>query len=386
VRPKRLRNRLAAGVLAAAASLTPATGWALEITDVTGRTVTLDAPAERVILGEGRLFYALGALGLDDPPGRVAGMLNDFRKLDPAGFARFQDAYPGIDEIPVFGQTTGASVSVETAVALQPDAAVFTTGGHGPGARSAKMVDTLRAAGIPVVFVDFRTDPLRNTPRSMRILASLLGEAAKGERFAAFYRAQTERVTERLAAAEIERPDVVLEVHVGLRDQCCFSLADGSLADLIAAAGGRNVAADRLPGAAGMLNLEMVLAAEPHVYLGTAIGTVSGRMAAPGRIVLGPGVDRQTARQSLDAAVDRPGLRQLRAVRTGRAYGIWHHLYNSPLNLYALHRLAVWLNPDLFPDLDPEDTLRALLRRYRPVDLSGTYGIRLQEGTGGGER
>jgi len=351
---------------------------ALEITDVTDRTVELDGPAQRVILGEGRLLYALGALGLEDPVGRVAGMLNDFRRLDPAGYARFQAAYPAIDEVATFGQTSEASVSIETAIALQPDAAIFSTGGHGPGERSELMIQALKQAGIPVVFVDFRTDPLANTPRSMRVIGQVLGAERAAQTFADFYAAEAARVTGRLQGAEVRRPQVLLEVHVGLREQCCFSLADGSLADLIAAAGGRNLAAGRLPGAAGMLNLEMVLAEQPDIYLGTAIGSESGPMAAPGRIVLGPGVSDATARESLAAALDRTGVGELRAVQRGRAFGIWHHLYNSPLNLYALQRFAKWFHSELFADLRPEATLAKLLRRFDPVDLSGVYGVGLQ--------
>ncbi|MDF1790430.1 MAG: ABC transporter substrate-binding protein [Thalassobaculaceae bacterium] len=344
---------------------------ALEITDITGRQVHLDRPADRILLGEGRLVAALGVLDLRDPLTRVAGMLDEFKRLDPLGYAAYQTAFPEIDAIPTFGQAAADSVSIEAAVALKPDAAIFGVLSHGPNAKSDVIIDALNAAGIPVIFVDFRQQPLANTAQSIRIIGQLLGLEESAEAFASFHEAEVARVTDRLAGTDPTRPTVLLEAHVGLREECCFSIAKGSLADLMEAAGARNLAAEILPGAVGMVNLEAVLAAEPDIYIGTAIGTP--QTAAKGRIALGAGVSTEIAASSLATAMDRPGVAGLRAVRDGRVFGIWHHFYNSPLNAYALQRFAKWFHPELFADLDPEATLAAMLARFRPVDLSGAY-------------
>lgn len=352
----------------------------IEIVDLAGRTVVLDRPAEQVLLGEGRFLVAISLLTPEAPLGRVAGVLNEFRRYDPAGFDRYADAFPGLSSLPIFGQTTEESVSVETALSLRPDAAIFGRSGHGPQADSQAILDVLAAADIPVVFVDFRDDPLGNTAESMRVIGRTLGLETEGEAFASYYEEQVSRVTDRMAAWPGPRPRVLLEVRVGLGDGCCFTIARGMFDSLIAAAGGDNIARDRLPGATGVLNLEYVIDADPDVYLGTAIGVAEDTPDAGGRIALGAGVSEDGARASLAATLQRPGIATLSAVQEQRAYAIWHHFYNSPLNVYAVQRLAVWLHPDLFPDLDPEQTLHDLLSRVQPVDLSGTYAIGIEDG------
>jgi iron complex transport system substrate-binding protein len=372
--PRGCRPLLSAALFAL--SLTgPST--AREITDIVGRTLSLDGPAERVILGEGRFIAALGVLGITDPIPRIAGTLNEFRRFDPGGFARYAEAFPGIETLATFGQTSEASVSLEKAIALQPDAAIFGVEGHGPSADARVIIDALEAAGIPVVFIDFRTRPLENTARSIEIMGRVLGREDAAAAFASRYRAAVAEITERLEGASA-CPSVFIDLRVGLSDECCPTIARGLLAELVEAAGGCNIAADALPGAVGSLNLEYLVSRRPDVYIGTAVGRPEGPMAGDGRIILGPGIDRETARASLRRALDRPGIGSLPAVRRGRAHGIWHHFYNSPLNIVALQYFARWIHPDLFSDLAPEETLDDLLATFGPVDLDGVYGVSLR--------
>jgi iron complex transport system substrate-binding protein len=343
--------------------------------DILGRTVTLDAPARRIILGEGRFLAAIGILDRKDPLARIAGMLNEFKRYDPAGYAHYRAAFPGIDDIPVFGQTSAASVSVERAIALRPEVAIFGIEGHGPGARSRKIIDTLEAAGIKTVFIDFRRAPLENTARSVEILGRVLGREKAAAAFVRFYRDNLDIVERRVAALDGKRPRVLLEARVGLGEECCLTMVEGMMGRFIDVAGGDNIGRGVVPGPVGTLNLEYVLAHPPDIYVGTAVGAPASVGAVPARIILGPGATPAMARTSLARALARPGLETLPAARDGRAYGIWHHFYNSPLNVYAVQVLAKWFHPDAFDDLDPEATLREMFERFQPVPLDGVYAI-----------
>jgi iron complex transport system substrate-binding protein len=373
-------SELRAGLLRALlvlAGLWTGPAAALTVTDILGREVELDGPAERVILGEGRFLAVLGVLGIEDPLARVAGMMNEFRRFDPAGFERYREAFPAIEEVPTFGQTSEQSVSVEQAILLGPDVAIFGIQGHGPGAHSRHIIDRLAAAGIPTVFIDFRQDPLGNTARSVEIVGQVLGREAAARAFAAMHRAGVAAVTDPLRERPpASCPSVLLDLRVDARQGCCLSVAEGLFADLVAAAGGCNIAEGLLPGAVGELSLEHVISSAPEVYIGTAIGAPGS--AGAGRIVLGSGVEPGTARGSLARALDRPGLAGLPAVTGARAHALWHHFYNSPLNVYALQRIAKWLHPERYAHLDPEATLQALLARFHPVDLTGTYATSLR--------
>lgn len=371
----------AVGICLTATFWLPATGaGTLTVTDILDRRVELDGPAEKVILGEGRFLATLGVMDVEDPLARVAGMLGEFQRFDPTGFARYRAAFPTIDAVPTFGLTSEQSVSVEKAILLQPDAAIFGIEGHGPGSKSSHIIDKLEAAGIPIVFIDFRQQPLAHTARSVEIVGRVLGLEDKAGEFASFYETEVAKVTDRLAASPpAQCPTVLLELHVGLAESCCRTVAEGLFADMVEATGGCNIAKGRLPGPVGELSLEYVIDTGPDVYIGSAIGTTSGTMAAPGRIVLGAGVDPDTARESLTSALDRPGVRDLPAVDNGRAHAIWHHFYNSPLNVYAFQKFAQWLHPEKFENLDPETTLTRLLEGFRPVDLTGTYSTTIEQ-------
>ncbi len=347
----------------------------IRITDIAGRTVVLEAPADRIILGEGRFLAVLGVLGVEQPLSRVVGMMNEFRRFDPAGFSRYQEAFPEIDQVATFGQTSEQTVSIEQAILARPEVAIFGLQGHGPGVRSSYVVERLEAAGVKVVFIDFRQKPLEHTARSVEIVAQVLGLEHRGRAFAERYQQELDRVVGRLRSTPPDHcPSVLLEVRVDLEEPCCFTIGEGMFADMIDAAGGCNVASGLLPGPTGQLNMEHVIATAPEVYIGTATG-----QAVPGQayrhIVLGAGSDRKTARDSLQAILTRDGFAGLPAVKNGRAHGLWHHFYNSPLNIYALQKIAQWLHPKLYEDLQPERLLQELLNGFKPVDLSGVYAI-----------
>lgn len=360
------------------ASLLPVLAFAeIRVVDLAGREVVLDSPADKVILGEGRFMAVLGILGVKNPVSHVAAMMDEFRRFDPDSFARYRQAFPGIDEIPTFGQTSEDTVSVERAILANPDVAIFGLQGHGPGARSKHIIDQLTQAGIPVVFIDFRQQPLENTARSVEIFGKVLGMEKQAAAFVNFYESEVAKVTDRLQKSPPQHcPSVFLEMRVDTQQSCCITISRGMFADLVEAAGGCNVAEELLPGAVGQLNQEHVIATAPEVYIGSAIGSLrKGDAARSTHILLGPGVTNGIAQDSLEHALQREGFINLPATVSGQAHGIWHHFYNSPLNVYALQKIAQWLHPELFADLNPEQVLQQMLSLFEPVDLAGTYAV-----------
>lgn len=350
----------------------------IELTDLAGRTVRVPAKIERLLLGEGRLLPALAIVEHDDPTRRLAGMMGEFELLDPAGYEQWRRRFPRLEHVPRIGRSSSGSFSVEQAIAVRPQVAIFALGGgHGPGDRDREAIERLQAAGTAVVFVDFRREPLRNTPRSIRLLGALLGQPQRAEAFAVQYEAQLARVTERLARARPAAPTVFLENRVGLSEGCCDTMV-GLVGQLLDAAGGDNIARGLVPGDFGTLNPEWLIARQPQIYIGTGIGSIAGAERHPLRVILGPGVPPEAARASLQRAVQRRGIARLRAVQEGRAYAIWHHFYNSPFNVVAVQVFAKWLHPELFADLDPQSTLDDLQARFQPLALDGTYWISLQ--------
>lgn len=354
----------------------------ITLTDLAGRDVTVTVPVRSMILGEGRFLPSLAILDREDPVRWVAGMMGDFKRFDPATYARYRAAFPAIDKIPLLGSTGPSSFSLESALVAGPEVAVFSLGSvHGPGPRDKDIVEKLQAAGIPVLFIDFRIDPLANTPRSVDLLARLMGREERGRAFLAFYERELQRVRDGLRDLSV-RPSVFMEIRVGLRSGCCEAMGRQMMGRFIDWAGGRNHVGERIPGTHGMVSLEYLLANQPDHYVGTAIGNAGAGRQRPGSIVLGTGADGVVARRSLAEALRRPGLQQLEAVREGRAFAIWHHFYNTPLNVVAVQALAKQLHPGRFQDLSPRATLATFFERYQPFPVDGTYWTGLQEPPG----
>lgn len=362
---------LAAGLLPAAPA---AAAPGAQVVDLAGRTVTVPQRVERILLGEGRFVAALSILERDDPIGRVAGMMGEFQLLDPGGYAQWTARFPALAAVPLVGKASADSFSAEAAIALRPDLAVFGLGGHGPGPDARELVAQLEAAGTTVVFVDFFRDPIANTSRSVTVLGAMLGREAEAAAFAAANDAELTRVRERVAKAT-RRPLVFLENRVGLQEDCCASVGSHVIGKLVEEAGGRNLGTGIIPGQAGLISLEYLLTHQPDIYVGTAIGSAISRDQAPRRILAGPGVTAEMARESLTRSLTRTGIADLDAVRAGRAHAIWHHFFHSPFNVVAVQAMARWFQPELTADLDPETTLRTLFARFQPVEPDGTYWI-----------
>jgi len=372
---------LVGGVLLFQACLAQA---ARTVTDLAGRTVEIPEKVERVVLGESRYIPALAILEGDRVVDRLAGLLPDFEKTDPAGYAQYLERFPTLADVPRVGHASADSFSLESVLSMGADLAIFSVEGHGPGARNSELIERLERAGVAVIFIDFRQDPLRNTPKSMAVLGEVLGRQAEADTFNDFYRTELDRVTE--AVAEIPRdewPTVFLHSRVGLHDSCCETMVHGMMGLFIEAAGGINIAADRIPGVSGVLNLEYLITDQPDRYLATAIGSADLEMAVEEQpyVVLGAGVSEDVARRSLARVTDRPGLAALEAIRKQRAFAIWHHFYNTPLNVVAVQALARWLHPQQLGHLQPEETLAAFYERFQPVELNGIYWVTLGEET-----
>lgn len=374
-----LKFRIAAILAMAFLPVSGAFAETVTITDIAGRTIEVEAPVKRVILGEGRFLPTIGILDREDPTARIVGTMGDFEKLDPATYAQYLKAFPSVGDIPRMGSASESTFSVETAIAAKPDLAIFGySSGHGPGARSVEVIGQLQAAGVPVLVVDFRMEPLLNTPKSIRLLAKAFGREAEAEEFLDFYDQELDRVASRLKNV-VSRPSVFMELHVGLREACCSAMGDALMGRFITFAGGRNAFEGKIPGVAGTVSVEDILAADPDIYIGTAIGNMPRTKESGRRIILGTGADEDTGEATLAHALDRSGLENMRPVQSGRAYGIWHHFYNTPMSVAAIQAMAKWFHPDTFADLEPRKTLETYFERFQPVALDGQFWTGLPE-------
>lgn len=345
------------------------------LTDLAGRKVTLAQPAKRFVISEGRYVLTLGILRPQNPLQGLVGMMQPVSWTYPDLQQQLEERFPEAKNIPLFGHQDQSSVSVEKLIDLKPDVAIFGIHDHGPGSQQGELLQQLEKAGIQVVFIDFRLDPLQNTVPSMRILGQVLGEEKNAERFVADYQQRRDRITHRITQTTA-RPTVFLQAHAA-RFDCCIGMADGMLGPFIAAAGGRNIADAVAPGPTSKHTPEFLLVENPAVWIATASGTAEDVTSGKPWLALGPGMSEKAARKVLKQYLSAPEFQAMDAVRNGRAHAIWHDFYNSPLNIVALEAFARWIHPELFADLDPEQSMQDLFHQFTPFTWRGVATVSL---------
>lgn len=337
------------------------------VTDVLGRQVEVGEHVQRVVLGEGRLVSAFALLDRDKPFQRIVGWQADMKKLDPNTYNAYVKKFPEVQNIPLIGQASEQSVSAEQILALKPDLAVFSISGHGPTEHSP-VADTLAAAGIPVLFVDFRVNPVKGTEVSMNALGQALGREQEAKAYLDFYQQHLKRITDAVGQpSEQQRPSVFLELLAGVWQNPGHTTGKSGLGEVIRMVGGRNIAEGVVPGALGDVSVEFALKADPDIYVLTG-------NHAPG-LLLGADVAAADAHQAFAQVLKRPEFKDLRAIREGRVHGLWHDFYNSPYNILAIEALAHWINPKTLASLDPQKTMDEMNQRFLGMPLNGSYWI-----------
>ncbi|MGV6872497.1 ABC transporter substrate-binding protein [Pseudochelatococcus sp. B33] len=325
-------------------------------------------PAERLLIDDGRYLIAL-SLMVDDPVALVAAWPHDVHRLGDAAYAAYRARFPDIaTKTRIAG--SAESLSIEQILDVAPDVAIFRAG-MGP---TPEQVRQIEAAGIQVVFIDFFSQPLENLAPSLAILGQLVGAQQRARAFIDFRAEHLARITDRVKSTpDLARPRVFLEVHAGLTE-CCNAPGRGNIGNYVELAGGHNIAADVLPGAVGKLGIEFIIDSEPEIYIATG----GPQTAKAGGFVIGPQFGIEETRASLARMAARPGIASLAPVERGEVHGLAHQLLNSPLDILVAERLAKWIHPDLFADVDPDATLAELNARFLAVPLAGPNWIDLR--------
>lgn len=351
---------------------------AMTLTDIAGREVTLPDTPSRIILGEGRMMYAIAPLATDDPFENIVGWKDDLIQYDPDAFRRFEAAFPEDTARMVnFGNPYSGDFSIEAVLENEADLLILDLGNLFK-AEETGLIEKLDEAGVPVVFVDFRQDPTANTVPSMLMLGRILGEQDRAAEFIDFYVAEMRKVTNIVQALPGEdRPLVFLENAAGYNpDSCCNTYGSYNYGRFIELAGGRNYGSEVFSGFRTEVSLEAVITADPDILLGTGANWAEARPEVAATL-LGYEGDPATNEARIQALADRNGFKEMRAVQDGRMHSIYHQFYNSPYHFVAIQQLAKWTHPDAFEDLDPQATFVELHDRFMPFDAAGQFWVSL---------
>ena len=339
----------------------------MEVADLKGRTVTLPAEVNKVVVTFNleEYFAVAGEDGMD----RLAGWSHKYwqgRRQD--AYDAFTAVYPALADLPDVGYN--GDISAEAIISLQPDVVLASATGANYNALEPAF-DNLKAAGIECVFFDFHAQTLEKHAESIRLLGKILGREDRAEEIISFYNEQMAVVTDRLADLKDEdRPRVYMEFSMG-PGQFGNTWSEQMWGALIRTCGGTNIAAG-MEGASVDIAPEQVISADPEVI----IFTCSPREDVNDNVVLGYGADEAIARENLKAYENREGWADLSAVKNHRMGALYHDLSRHIFDFAGAQFLAKQIQPELFADLDPEANLAEFFRRFMPVDLNGVWTLK----------
>lgn len=378
----KMMNRLATG-LATACALTMATfaapaAFAETITDVAGRTIEIETPVKRIILGEGRQVYAIAPLQKDNPFQNVIGWKDDMILYDPDAYRKYLAKFPALKDMANFGSPYAADFSIEKAIAMDADLVILNLGEY-LKAQETGIIEKLDKAGIKVVFVDFRQRPTQNTVPSIQMLGRLLGKQKEAQEFTDFYLQQMRLVyTRTVGKPEDKKPLVFVERAQGYNpNKCCSTFGSANLGRLVEEAGGRNWGSTMFTGFTGNVNPEQIFVTDPDVIIGSGANWSEANPSTTA-VLLGYEADDKMAQERMAALAARPGWETLKAVKSKEFYSIYHQFYNNPYHFVAVQVFAKWFYPEDFKDIDPNKTMQELHDRFLPVDNGGLFWAKLR--------
>ena len=325
----------------------------------------------KIALGDGHLLIAL-ALMLDDPVSLLAGWHGDLKIRSQGLYETYKRLKPELENVPVLGQATPQSFSVEHALATKPDILIL-GGCYGPGATDLHLIEKFKSAGIPVVIVDFYSDPLMNTAPSLKILGDILGGEARqrAHAFADLHQSRVQTIMNKVAPLAKKAPRVLLEGNAAMPGWgCCWVPGQQGLGRFIKAAGGINIAAQIAPDKKWLkAEKEFVLTSKPDIYVASGGPYLRGTSG----LVIGPGISQEDAVKSLHSAASASQTRIAATMPHDRVHGVWRLFHATPVNLLVLEAFAKWFNPGIFDDDESALSLDVLNRSYLSLPLEGCF-------------
>jgi iron complex transport system substrate-binding protein len=342
----------------------------LTVTDLEGRTVTVNFPVDRIILTESSHTPWFASLLGDSFAEKIVGWDGDFKVNSGDAYAKYLEKYPTLADIPAVAERNDpTTLSVEKVVSLTPDV-VFMHSWQKLYYGDAVMdsVDSLEKAGIPVVFLDFYVDPMANSTKSMLLMGKILGNEQRAQEIVDFYNEHTNLVTSRLANITGSKPTVYLEIASKTPPE--YGSTNGNVAwgEIIKKAGGENIAESLLGKDERAVSAEFVISQNPEIII------LTGRnWSTPGSMKFGYAIDDDLARSIMTPHIDRPGWDTLDAIKNHKVYGIYNGYCYSIYNFVGLEAFAKWFYPEEFSDVDINNILVELHERFLPIDYSGTF-------------
>lgn len=356
---KATRALAVAGLLASSFAAF-ATTYPLTVTDISGQKITFQSEPQRVIVQDGRDMLSLAVLDKSNPFKRVVAWNNLLKTTDAGTWDLLKGKWPESAKILDMGFSDKGQVDLETVIAKKPDLMIAQLRAK-TSLQQAGVIDKLNALHVPVLFIDYNTDPAKDTAPSIELLGKVLNQEKNAAAYSAFYTQHYQHIQQAIANIK-QRPNVFIEPLAGRSDSCCFTHGDAGWGKLIEAVGAKNIGSALLPGASGEVSLEKVISMKPDVYIFS--GSKHTGKGQTTMMPFGYSASQEEVDKEASVLTSRTGVAQVPAVEQGRVYGVYHQFYNHPYNIVGMEYLAKFIYPQQFATLDPAHTYHEIIKQF----------------------
>ena len=343
----------------------------IEITDVTGRTVTLKKPAERVVLqwsGAGGPFFTISALMGKDTPKVIAGMDTSLQDYRADMWKHFTTEMPELAKIPVVGTIGDKTFNAEQVVALNPDVIFIPVDLKDQYESDAKA--KMDAAGIQTIYIDYHAEKLESHQKSIEAIGKALGKEERAAEINKFYTERVTRVLDRVSKINKPKPTVYLEVGMNGPEEFGNSFSSNYSWGALATMAGADVITKDVIKKTSPINPEFILEKNPDIIM--IMGSYWPKK--PTSMRLGFEATEDSSQALLKAfTTERQGWSELKAVEDKQVYSAHHGLPREVFDAAVFEYLAKTFYPEEFKDVDPEATLKEFYDKFLPFSYSGIW-------------
>ena len=343
----------------------------IEITDVTGRTVTLKKPAERVVLqwsGAGGPFFTISALMGKDTPKVIAGMDTSLQDYRADMWKHFTTEMPELAKIPVVGTIGDKTFNAEQVVALNPDVIFIPVDLKDQYESDAKA--KMDAAGIQTIYIDYHAEKLESHQKSIEAIGKALGKEERAAEISKFYTNRVTRVLDRVSKINKPKPTVYLEVGMNGPEEFGNSFSSNYSWGALATMAGADVITKDVIKKTSPINPEFILEKNPDIIM--IMGSYWPKK--PTSMRLGFEATEASSQELLKAfTIERQGWSELKAVENKQVYSAHHGLPREVFDAAVFEYLAKTFYPEEFADVDPEATLKEFYDKFLPFSYSGIW-------------
>ena len=343
----------------------------IEITDVTGRTVTLKKPAERVVLqwsGAGGPFFTISALMGKDTPKVIAGMDTSLQQYRADMWNHFTAEMPELAKIPEVGTVGDKNFNVEQVVALQPDVIFIPVDLKNQYESDAKQ--KLDEAGVQTIYIDYHAENLEKHQKSIEAIGKALGKEERAAEISKFYTDHVTKVLDRVKTINKPKPTVYLEVGMKGPEEFGNSFSGSYSWGALATLCGADVITKDVVKRTAPINPEFVLEKNPDIIM--IMGSYWPKN--PTSMRLGFEANEAQSQELLKAfTTERQGWSDLKAVENKDVYSIHHGLPREVYDAAVFEYLAKTFYPEEFKEVDPEATLKEFYDKFLPYSYSGIW-------------